>query len=104
MTLIMTLMNAMLNYFELFMTETFLNLIVTQLNVYASQNKQELCLTIVELKAIIGILIIMDFNVLPSMRLYWSDNENFHNSKISDIMIHDSQAFFKNYKVYSFER
>lgn len=26
------------------------------------------------------------YNVLPSMRLYWSDNENFHNKRISDIM------------------
>lgn len=76
----------LLNYFELFFNVTFLNLIVNESNLYALQMNTELNLTILELKAVIGILLIMGFNVLPSMRLYWSKNDNFHNSKISNIM------------------
>lgn len=76
----------LLNYFELFINISFINLIVKESNLYAVQMNTKLNLTVPELKAVIGILIIMGFNVLPSMRLYWSENDNFHNSKISNIM------------------
>lgn len=46
----------------------------------------ELNLIVPELKAVIGVLIIMGMNVLPSMRLYWSEDDNFHHSKICYIM------------------
>lgn len=46
----------------------------------------ELNLTVPELKVVIGVLIIMGMNVLPSMRLYWSEDDNFHHSKIAHIM------------------
>lgn len=75
-----------LNFFELFFNITFLNLIVSESNLYASQMNTELNLTAPELKAVIGVLIIMGMNVLPSMRLYWSEDDNFHHSKIGHIM------------------
>jgi hypothetical protein len=78
--------SIMLNYFALFVNTTFLNLIVNESNLYAAQSNTELMLSVPELQAVIGILIIMGFNRLPSMRLYWSDDENFHNNRISDIM------------------
>lgn len=46
----------------------------------------ELNLTAPQLKAVIGVLIIMGMNVLPSMILYWSEDDNFHHSKIAHIM------------------
>lgn len=75
-----------LNYFALFVNTILLNLVVKESNLYAVQSNTEFNLSIHELQAVIGILIIMGFNVLPSMRLYWSDDENFHNKRISDIM------------------
>ncbi|CAI6376091.1 unnamed protein product [Macrosiphum euphorbiae] len=76
----------MLNYFALFVNSTFLNLVVNESNLYAAQSNTELNLSVPELQAFIGILIIMGFNRLPSMRLYWSDDENFHSKRIADIM------------------
>lgn len=76
----------LLNYFELFINISFIHLIVKKSNLYAVQMNTELNLTVPELKAVIGILIIMGINVLLSMLLYWSENDNFHNSKISNIM------------------
>lgn len=80
--------SEVLNYFEM-----FLNIIVNESNLYATQSNTYLNLTVPELKAVIGILIIMGLNVLPNMRLYWSDDDNFHNSKIASIMT--VNAFFK---------
>jgi len=68
--------SMMLNYFALFVNTTFLNLVVNESNLYAAQSNTELNLSIPELQALIGIFIIMGFNRLPSMRLYWSDDEN----------------------------
>ena len=60
--------------------------IVNQSNLYASQNGIQLGLSAQELKAFFGILIIMGFHVLPSLRLYWSTNDNFFVPKIANIM------------------
>lgn len=75
-----------LNYFALFVNTSFLNLVVTASNLYAVQSNSELNLSIPELQAVMVILIIMGFNVLPSLTLYWSENENFHNKRITDIL------------------
>lgn len=61
-------------------------MVVGESNLYAVQSNSELNLSILELQAVIGMLIIMGFNMLPSMRLYWSDDQNFHNKRISDNM------------------
>lgn len=66
--------------------DDFLKVLVSESNRYAQQKKASLDLTLEELKAFIGILIIMGFHSLPSIRLYWSSDQNFHNTRISDIM------------------
>lgn len=76
----------MLSYLSLFLNPTFLNLIVNQSNLYAIQSNTELHLSALELKAVIGMLIIMGFNNLPNMKLYWSGDKNFHNKRIAEIM------------------
>jgi len=60
--------------------------IVDQSNLYSNQCGKNLNLSIIEFKAFLGILIIMGFHRLPSLRLYWSANENFYNHRISNIM------------------
>lgn len=66
--------------------EDLLLLIVTESNQYAQQKGTTLDLSVEELKAFIGILVIMGFNSLPSLRLYWSTDTNFRSSRISSIM------------------
>lgn len=53
---------------------------------YAQQKNVNLELTLQELKAFLGILIIMGFHTLPSKRLYWNSDNNFSVSRIRDIM------------------
>lgn len=53
---------------------------------YAHQNHVVLDLTIDEVKAFFGMLIIMGFNPLPSMRLYWSQDKNFYNERVARVM------------------
>jgi hypothetical protein len=48
------------------MGDYFLNVIVTESNRYAQQKNKSLELTLEELKAFLGILIIMGLNSLPS--------------------------------------
>lgn len=43
-------------------------------------------MTIEELSAFIGILIFMGFHVLPSIRLYWNEDENFHVEWVARVM------------------
>ncbi|KAJ3619208.1 hypothetical protein MTP99_004910 [Tenebrio molitor] len=51
------------------MSDDFFNVIVTESNHYAQQKNNSLELTLEELKAFLGILIIMGLNSLPSLRL-----------------------------------
>lgn len=60
--------------------------IVMESNEYAIQNGTQLNLTIEELYAFFGILIFTGFHHLPSLRLYWSQDENFHVDRISRVM------------------
>lgn len=64
----------------------FLQYIVEQSNLYAIQNGQTLNLTMEELKAYFGMLIIMGFHSLPSLRLYWSKDCNFGVPRIQQVM------------------
>ncbi|KAB0800404.1 hypothetical protein PPYR_06144 [Photinus pyralis] len=75
-----------IDIFSKILGNDFLEKIVTETNRYAIQNNNAIDLTVEELKAFIGMLIIMGFNPLPSLRLYWSSDPNFHNSRISAIM------------------
>lgn len=57
--------------------EDLLETIVTEWNLYV-QKKSTSDLTIEELKACSGILILIGLNLRPSMRLYFSTDINFH--------------------------
>lgn len=39
-----------------------------------------------ELKAFLGVLVIMGFHTLPSLKQYWSTDKNFHVSRVANIM------------------
>ncbi|KAB0805174.1 hypothetical protein PPYR_02144 [Photinus pyralis] len=68
------------------MTNLFLQYIVDQSNLYAIQRGTVLGLTLDELKAYLGILIIMGFHTLPSIRHYWSKESNFGVQRVQSIM------------------
>jgi hypothetical protein len=48
--------------------------------------KVQLLISVNELKAFIGILIVIGFHSLPTIRLYWSTDPNFRICKIVDVM------------------
>ncbi|XP_067014799.2 uncharacterized protein [Anabrus simplex] len=75
-----------LEIFQVFFTHAFLTILVQESNKYAIQKGNSLDLSLLELQAFIGVLIIMGFHTLPSIRHYWSSDPNFHVSRISSIM------------------
>ncbi|KAL4083594.1 hypothetical protein QTP88_028910 [Uroleucon formosanum] len=63
-----------------------IDLIVRESNLYAEQSNNLLDTTSEEMKAFIGILIIMGFHSLPSIRHYWSNDKNFFCDRVASIM------------------
>ena len=59
---------------------------VYQSNLYAKQNNRSLEFTTDGLLASIGIIIIMGFHKLPSLRLYWSQNPNFSTQCVNSVL------------------
>lgn len=77
-----------IRYFENFFTDEVFELIVTQTNLYAEQQKI-IGWTPVderELKAFLGILVIMGYHILPSIELYWSSDPDFRVNEIASTM------------------
>lgn len=71
------------------MPDTIISHMVHQSNLYAQQlHRAEhfVHITLPELKAFFGILIFMGIHPLPSMKLYWSQDQNFHVERIARIM------------------
>ncbi|GBP31508.1 PiggyBac transposable element-derived protein 4 [Eumeta japonica] len=77
-----------IRHFEKNFTQDVFELIVRETNLYASQNNilgwTEI--DIKELKAFFGIIIIMGYNILPSMELYWSSDPAFRVDEIASTM------------------
>lgn len=74
-----------LDYFQVFFNEEIMNKICDQSNPYADKNGTKLCIEFVELKAFVGVLVIMGFLDLPSMKLYWVTYFNFHVEKMTSV-------------------
>lgn len=74
--------------FEKLFTVEVLESIAFQTNLYAKQKKVEgwTELDTKELKAFIGIIIIMGYNRLPSIDLYWSSDPGFRVDEIAETM------------------
>lgn len=72
--------------FSLFFSEKIISDIVRESNLYAEQNYKQFNLSNEEFLAFFGMLIIMGFHILPSLRHYWSTDINLHVQRISDIM------------------
>lgn len=64
----------------------FYETMIDQSNLYANQCGKNLNLKVEELKAFLGLLIIMGFHRLPSIRLYWSADEIFFFPRIASVM------------------
>ncbi|KAF0747291.1 piggyBac transposable element-derived protein 4-like [Aphis craccivora] len=60
--------------------------IVDESNLYATQHNANLNTNVEEIIAFIGILIFMGFHSLPSIRLYWSTDQNFFYERVAKIM------------------
>lgn len=80
--------SAPLTYFDLVFSEELFQLIVDQTNSYASQsNAREWDpVTLPEIQAFIGMLILMGLHRLPNIRLYWSSDPLFRVNEIADVM------------------
>lgn len=72
--------------FNNFFDDDLENLIVEESNKYARQKGTSLDLTKEELRSFLGCLIVMGFHKLPSMRMPWSSDSNFHVDRISKVM------------------
>ncbi|KAL0879758.1 hypothetical protein ABMA27_003470 [Loxostege sticticalis] len=74
--------------FEKFFTDDVYDSIVFQTNLYAEQSNAEgwTALDKKELKAFLGIIIIMGYNILPSIDLYWSSDPGFRVDEIAEVM------------------
>lgn len=74
--------------FEKFFTDEVYDTIIYQTNLYAQQNKVEGWATLDknELKGFLGIIIIMGYNILPSIDLYWSSDPGFRVDEIAQVM------------------
>lgn len=80
--------NASIRHFEKMFTGEVFELIIAETNRYANQ-KSVVGWTDIdgpELKAFLGIVIIMGYNILPSMELYWSSDPGFRVDEIASIM------------------
>ncbi|XP_008181184.1 piggyBac transposable element-derived protein 4-like [Acyrthosiphon pisum] len=55
-------------------------------NLYATQHNANLNTNVEEIKAFIGMLIYMGYHSLPSIRFYWSTDQNFYCERIAKIM------------------
>lgn len=83
-----------LDYFVEFISDELWNLIVEETNRYAHQKLCDLPerlakfvpVTLAEMKAFVGINIIMGINVLPNPALYWSSDGFFGNQGIKKVM------------------
>lgn len=79
-------LDSPLAIFETFFDDELFNIIITQTQLYATQKNKNFSISIEEIKAFFGILIIMGFHKLPTLRSYWSTDFNFSVSRISNIM------------------
>ncbi|CAH2003205.1 unnamed protein product [Acanthoscelides obtectus] len=73
-------------YFHAIFSDVVYDMIITESNRYAEQKGVGLNFQRDELQAFFGMLLIMGFHTLPSLRLYWSTDQNFHVSRISNVM------------------
>ncbi|XP_049954698.1 piggyBac transposable element-derived protein 2-like [Schistocerca serialis cubense] len=71
---------------NLILTYEFMEQITAQSNLYATQENDRLNLTVDELRAFLEILVIMRFSPLPGVRLFWSNDRKFYNSRAAQVM------------------
>ncbi|CAH1971335.1 unnamed protein product [Acanthoscelides obtectus] len=79
-------MSSPFKVLQTFWTLDIFTFIVTQSNLYATQNGVDLSMIVDELRAMLGMLIFMGFDVLPTFRSYWSKDDNFHVERIARVM------------------
>ena len=90
-----TIPNSPLQVFELFFTPPFLTNIVQQSNLYAKQVMGDIKyqswtkITVEELKAYFGFILLMGMVPLPSVEDYWKRDPVFHYLPISDHISRD---------------
>lgn len=78
--------NSPLSIFHMIFTPDLVQLILRESNIYAASKGCSLNLELDEFKAFVGILIIMGFHQLPSLRLYWSTDINVKVDRVANVM------------------
>ena len=78
------------DFFELFVNNDVVNLLVKQSNQYALfKNYLELKLSAEEMKCFLGILVNSGYNANPQRKLYWDQGDDVHNYKVYEAMRRD---------------
>ncbi len=78
------------DYFELFFDDTIIELIMHASTEYClSKNLPDIKLSIVELRAFFGILILSGYNRLPGKPMYWSSDTDMGNEAVAKTMRRD---------------
>lgn len=82
--------------FEKFVTDYIIEIIVQQTNTYARQknSKNWSPVSSAEMKAYLGVLILMGLNPLPDTEMYWFSDTFYNNPEIS-------RVFQKNYRKFT---
>ena len=75
-------------YFAHFFDHNLIDLIVQQTNIYAEQNRSRGWTPVdtAEIKAFLGIIILMGLHPLPTIDLYWSSDPFFRVAEIASVM------------------
>lgn len=77
-----------IHFFETIFDHRILSNIVTETNRYAKQNnsKDWTDVTLIEMKAFIGCLIVMGIHQLPALKHYWSSDPFLHVEAVASVM------------------
>ena len=84
-----------MNFFPVFFSDNVWDLLVTETNRYAAQVRQQnlhtsprpwVDVTVEEMKAFVGVLMLMGICRLPTIEMYWSTNHPLLRPGISDVM------------------
>ncbi|XP_039764250.1 piggyBac transposable element-derived protein 4-like [Pararge aegeria] len=74
-------------HFEKFFNDDGFDLIITQTNLYAEQERIKNLSPVdkAEIRAFLGIFIIMGYHILPQIDLYWSTDPGFRVNEVADV-------------------
>ena len=87
-------------YFELFLDDEILNVIVEETNRYASQNNRNLIVDKHDIKCFMGILFLSGYLAPARRRFFWENATDTHHDLVANAMRRDNfETNFANFHV-----